>query len=344
MTAPAPRRRHTIVADIAAMVEHHASLEAKSTYLEERAGDSGAPWSLFERLARGHTVRPTADRPFSRAEMRLAEINRLIEHRHGGRIPKTDDPRDGYVFAVAVTVHAEFDDESDRRTFLLNWLSRAAAWIIDRESLVNDLLATMHPRRKHLKDRRVGELVNLKASERDLLGIRTMSPADMTPLQFAKARKEAKRRADRERDERKRRARGAKPQKASAAQMQPWKDAGFNCRRTWERWKAKAAPVATSSHACEPVDVATSSPLVDSRTGCEEVATEVALAPSISPSLPELIASSGGGASRPTGGSAPSLPFASMQSRTFIDDTRQTAGGIPAGQCPDSDEPTRRET
>jgi len=70
--------------------------------------------------------RGSKKKPFSRAELRIAEIGKLVRHRHGGAIPETDEPGNGYVFAVAVTIHAMHSDEADRRDLLLMWLARLA--------------------------------------------------------------------------------------------------------------------------------------------------------------------------------------------------------------------------
>lgn len=171
--------------------------------------------------------------------MRLAEINRLIEFRHGGKIPENDDPTGGYIFVAACTVYAELKDPADRMSFFLPWLSRAASWIPDPRLFIDDLMAQMHPRGKHLTDAAAGKCVRLLLAERRELGLRTMSPCDLTPLQFSKLRKEAKRAADRERAERKRRATGAKPQALSATKTKTWLAEGFNSRKVGRGTKPK---------------------------------------------------------------------------------------------------------
>jgi len=321
MTLSKRNRRPSLSDDLASMKALHVNGDRVEPYRQALNGKRQL--SRFERLCLGHTIDRQTERSFSRAEMRIAEINRLIEHRHGGRIPAHDDPHDGYVFAIAVTIHAEFADEHDRRSFLLGWISRAAEWITDRDAYVGALLAKMHPRGKHLRDRQAGQLVNLKAAERTALGIRTMSPADMTPLQFAKARQEAKRLADRERAARKRREGGAKPQERSIAKTQPWKAAGCS-KATWYRRKRQNETV--SSHACAVSqfgDETVSSPLIDSRIGCDETVSQVLDPPPIQPSLSDLMAHPEGCPKRPH------RDDAGHDTEGLAD--RETAGRFPAG-------------
>ncbi|PWJ79791.1 hypothetical protein C7441_11468 [Pseudaminobacter salicylatoxidans] len=335
MSAPARQYRSPLAADTAAMVKAHTTEEQRREYREDLKHRDFGSLTRFERLSLGHTLGRKDQRPFARAERRMAEINRLIEFRYGGEIPETDDLCNGYIFCMAHVAHAHFNDEADRRSFMLKWLARVASWIEDREDLVEKLMAKMHPRRKHLRDQPAGKLVNLKMTERQHLSIITMSPADLTSLQFAKARKEAKRAADRERAARKRLAQGAKRQSASITQTKQWEEAGFKCRRTWERWRARQAstspsaePVAISSHACTSSVVATSSPLIVPRIGSDEFATSVAFAPSTEPSFADLASSMGGGVSPPT----PSVAPASTNVHCVHSerDVLQTPGGLDA--------------
>lgn len=321
MNSDTPKRRTSLADDTAAMVNLHSTEERRTAYREEIARPSQRLLTRMERLCMGHTLERDTDRPFCRAEMRMSEINRLVDFRHGGKIPETDDPRDGYIFCMAHVAHAHFDDEVDRKSFLLKWLRRVAHWIPDPKDLVDGLLAGMHPRRKHLRDHAAGKLLNLKTAERQALGIRTMSPADISLLQFAKLRKEAKHQADRERAARKRREQGARPQSASATRTKLWLEAGFKNRRAWERHRAKQAAstpildvVATSSHPCKEGIVATSSPLIDSRIGRDEFATTVANAPPLEPSISDIELGLDGGVSPPAKGAKSSpVTYASIK-------------------------------
>jgi hypothetical protein len=283
------------------MLDLHSTGEMLDAY-RTNISETSRPLTRFERLCLGHTIDSGRTREFSRAELRIAEINRLIEHRHGGEIPENDDPFDGFTVVVAFTVRAEFHDEAARKRFLMTWVSRAKPWIADRSSHVDQLLTKMHPSGKHLKDRTAGEMVNLKAAERSSLRIRTMSPADMTPLQFAKARREAKRIADRERAARKRLEQGAKPQELSLAKTRPWEVAGCS-KATWYRRQKQNETV--SSHACVVSEIAgetNSSPLISLRIGRDETVSRIPNAPPLEPSISDIESCPDGGASPPDEG------------------------------------------
>lgn len=333
MTASTAKRRPSLAEDAAAMVDLHSTAESKQKY-DEGLRSASRPLSHFERLCLGHTIENRKPRDFSRAEMRMAEINRLIEFRYGGVIPENDDPANGYLFAMACTIYAELVDKSDQRGFLVQWLRRAQPWVEDPAVVVSTVLAKMHPRGKHLRDRQAGKIVNLRWEERKALSIKTMSPADLTPLEFAKIRKEAKRAADRARDERKRRATGAKAQGASMTITKPWLAEGVS-RATWYRRKHSIETV--SSHACAISSgngETDSSPLILNRIGREETVSPLASAPTLEPHLSDLVSGPGGGVSPPTRSSAHYDPLVPASHTRVDSSNQQTPGGLDAaGLC-----------
>lgn len=76
--------------------------------------------------------------------------------------------------------------------------------------------------------RLLGELLQLTICERDELKIRSIDSCEETAV-------ERTARLKRESEASRRRARGARPRSSSASATQPWVEAGYKTRRTWER-------------------------------------------------------------------------------------------------------------
>jgi hypothetical protein len=74
----------------------------------------------------------------------------------------------------------------------------------------------------------LGELLQLTIVERDQLKIRSIDSCEETAS-------ERKARLKRDREAARRRERGAAPRSTSASATQPWIEAGYQTRRTWER-------------------------------------------------------------------------------------------------------------
>ncbi|HEV7253599.1 MAG TPA: hypothetical protein VGN97_10955 [Mesorhizobium sp.] len=279
--------RPSLAAEKASLVERHTSVEARQEYGEHLKTVTLDGLTRLERIALGHHLtRSRPGKPFSRAERRMSEINRLIAHRHSGTIPEHDDPCDGYVFAMAHLIHAELDDPADQLDVFTQWLETVAPWA-DANALALKVLASMHPRRKHMRDRAAGRAVRLLFTEREALGISTLSPADMTPGEFRQWQKQSKRRADRERAARRRRAAGAKRQAESVESAAPWKALGIS-RATYYRHRETV-----SSPACETV----SSPLVESGLDATKLSQRAQAS-----SLEALACDADGGEPRPAQG------------------------------------------
>jgi hypothetical protein len=92
----------------------------------------------------------------------------------------------------------------------------------------------------------LGERLELTYELRAALDVRTIKAYDKTPEEMA----ELKREKARLRAEKRHRAEGRQPRAEylanSISRTEPWKDAGFKCRRTWER-KGKPTRVASVS-------------------------------------------------------------------------------------------------
>jgi hypothetical protein len=77
--------------------------------------------------------------------------------------------------------------------------------------------------------------LNLTYKARQWIGITTIGAVDVSKRERARLRKLRAR----QRDERHRRQRGARPQSESLSRTKPWKAQGVS-RKTWERWRKKS--------------------------------------------------------------------------------------------------------
>jgi len=84
--------------------------------------------------------------------------------------------------------------------------------------------------RKHLTADNLARFLGVTYDQRQHLRLTTIGSVNVKK----RARKELRKRSDRIYQERKRRARGARPQSESLSATQPWRELGM-CRRTWER-------------------------------------------------------------------------------------------------------------
>ena len=198
---------------------------------------------------------------------RISEIELVLWNRyHDGILPDDDAGRDDLrIMLHHIGRHTGSNIESAMR----KWIAMRAPWLDEDEgdTLIRYYLAS---KKKLPKADTLARFMGLKYADRKRIGrahgkaIRTIGAIDATKAERKAMRKAEQRLADKARQQDIRRAAGAKPHAESASRAQPWLDAGYKCRRTWER-HGKRPPKA---------DVANSSNIIRrSRIRSDEVAT-----------------------------------------------------------------------
>lgn len=179
----------------------------------------------------GHRQRaPRAQFSFTR--LRINEIERLIDHRHGV-IPATDDA-DRYVWIVVQ--HMRELDASDLHGDLARWCAR---WAPEMPADEVEAIARRALRKAY---RFTADELAIKLcvtdKERAALGLTTIGAIDRRKPQRELDRAQRKRERDKAKAERRRRKAGAVPrdefEAKSLAQIKPWLADGVS-KRTWER-------------------------------------------------------------------------------------------------------------
>jgi hypothetical protein len=165
--------------------------------------------------------------------LRMAEIYRVLEDRHGGQpLPDDDAGRDDIRLLFQTLSTSGLAAER-----MANMASTWAPWMPADEltSLIAD--AAANPRR--FKADTVAARLGITTEIRTRLGLRTIGAIDETAEQRKQKRREKQRLAA----ERKRRAAGiltiAEARKISASRK-PWRNAGIS-RATWYRQRQRAA-------------------------------------------------------------------------------------------------------
>lgn len=165
--------------------------------------------------------------PLTFAAVRLSELNRLYQYRHGRELPATDD---GLQAARLAVHHIGRLRDAARR--IGSWLDYWTPWLdlASRERLIRD--ATEHPLRWRAD--KIAWKLRVTAGERQALNLRTIGAIDET-----RAERQAKARIlKRERDQARRRAQGVKPradyERNAIAKQAPWEAVGIS-RATWYR-------------------------------------------------------------------------------------------------------------
>lgn len=141
--------------------------------------------------------------------LRLGDLRKLMRFRYGHTLPDDDAGReDLYELLLPISLGPE-----DGRK-MVNAIEINAPWMNADESaeLIDQINRTPSYLRKPTA-RRLGKKLNVTNVERERLSLRTIAPIDMTGEQLEEQRK-AKKRA---RDQRRRRAAGAKPREAYLA-------------------------------------------------------------------------------------------------------------------------------
>ncbi|MCK1707622.1 MULTISPECIES: hypothetical protein [unclassified Bradyrhizobium] len=181
-------------------------------------------------------VRHRNGRKFSMAPVRVAEFDRLLDHRYGRVLPDDDAGREDAKIMVHHLVQIGGTTLPHVRAGA--WLARRAPWMrpAETEALVAAALA------KPLRYRAdtMGKLVRLTWAERKKLKIGTIWAFDITRAEAAAEIALIKRKARRDR----RRAKGVKPrheyEAAAIGHGKPWIAQGVS-KATWYRQQAKPA-------------------------------------------------------------------------------------------------------
>lgn len=171
---------------------------------------------------------------------RLAEVTKLIDHRHGGRC----DTDDGYAYLeAALPALIELAGGFAATSFeaqITAWASFSVP-LLTADEITTCIIAARKrnaDQRLHWTARKMGELLRLSIAEREHLEIRMIRPAGMTDRQFAdytRARDAARKMAAA-------RKAGSRPQAESAERQQPWIALGMSRRTYYRRLAAGTLP------------------------------------------------------------------------------------------------------
>lgn len=166
---------------------------------------------------------------YDRRKHRLREIDAVAKDRHGDILPASVDPLP-YIEAVAFTANAL---GASVEQAMSGWCGRFAPHLLSRiGEFAPPIRMKVEGRRYDLSADDVAELLGVSFEERQRLGLKTIGCCDLSPEAFRDARKEAKRRRDRERLAEKRQAK--RPRSQALMQVRPWEAEGIS-RRTWYR-------------------------------------------------------------------------------------------------------------
>jgi hypothetical protein len=189
---------------------------------------------------------PRNRRPFnnySRARMRLRQIERIISDRHG-RVPETDDadlylkPVANCFYVIAAGRDRSVSVDGIMKLFWF-WCRRWAPHVSSDQAtaMVRHARASSP---KLIADDIVGKTLRLSYADRRRLKITAIGSFDADKPARTKLARARKKERDRRRAAERRKANGATPHAASLSQTEPWKKDGVS-RRTWERRRKAAA-------------------------------------------------------------------------------------------------------
>ncbi|MGI0525978.1 hypothetical protein [Rhizobium giardinii] len=172
---------------------------------------------------------------------RLAEIEKLMHHRHGPLVPETDDALI-YAEVIASLSYVEFGQEFV--SVVLAWSAKWLPWArkADIEEIIYDRTKV---RFSPLTADALGHALHVSFTERCALDLRTIGSFDFSKRERSKLQKQKRQEHDRERKSVQRRAAGALTRieylEKSHSRSRPWEFFGV-CRRTWEN-RGKPEPV-----------------------------------------------------------------------------------------------------
>ena len=174
---------------------------------------------------------------------RLAEIEALVQHRHGGPC----DTDDGEIYVQAALPHiiaiATVPGTPMHRTQAVLWANlwtprvldeRTIHWFIEIEKVRSE-----QPR--GLRADTLGKLLGVTKEERRALGLRTIRAKGQSKRDLTADRKAS----DREYQRLKRAQAGATPRSASKAALKPWESVGLS-RSAWYRQQASGTSSSAS--------------------------------------------------------------------------------------------------
>jgi hypothetical protein len=191
--------------------------------------------------------------------VRLRELERLYEDRWGRHLPDDDAGRDDLVLAAHHV--ARLGGEVSKH--IVAWARLWAPWMQPKQAAALAAKVKASPRK--FRAETLGRRLRLTDDERTRLGITTIRPFDVGPVELAQRRKQR----SRERSaayRRRQRVGAARPEPAS--RTRPWEALGMS-RRTWYR---RGKPTITAD-ATEPVKGAAATMLetCDPRKSCESI-------------------------------------------------------------------------
>ena len=168
---------------------------------------------------------------------RIAEVQKVIHHRHGGACDTDDGPT--YLRAAMPHLLRLYGGGDEGRGKIIGW---CAVWLPTMPQA--DASAAVENAFRHdpppLRADTVAELLNMRNDERTALSLRTIGAVD-----FTKADRQAERkRRDAAYRLAKRREEGATPRAQSAKQREPWKALGLSRRTYYRRLAAGTLPEA----------------------------------------------------------------------------------------------------
>lgn len=183
-----------------------------------------------EKLAMGQ-IRPRKRSlgDYDRRKHRLREIDTVAKARYGRVLPASADATP-FLTAVAFTANAM---GVNTQRAVAGWCARFAPHLAARvDDIFPPIRLEVEGRRYDLNADDAADLLGVTFEERQSLSLRTIGACDLTPDAFRVARKEAKRKRDRERLAQKRKAK--RPRSKALMRVRPWEAEGIS-RRTWYR-------------------------------------------------------------------------------------------------------------
>lgn len=172
----------------------------------------------------------------ARANFRLREIERIIEHRYGDMIPETDDA-DLLIIPAAYAINVKSLEKGiDFLKAFQDWCGEWCPWVFKDGNILGSAQAKVKNFKHDMKACTVARIMAVTYEERTHLGLKTVGACDMTDDELKMAARQRKRDMERARIAMKRREAGIEPvdHTKSAEHTKPWLAEGIS-RRTWYR-------------------------------------------------------------------------------------------------------------
>jgi hypothetical protein len=173
-----------------------------------------------------------------KTNVRLRELERVFADRYGPVLPDDDAGGDDIFVLVNHLAHL-----ADAERKIRARVSQLAPWMVDDETAA--LIEMVMPKPMKWTADQLAERIGLDYATRTRLRITTIGAVDCKKAKRARLRKQR----DAARHKALRAKTGARPRAASAAQTEPWKNAGVS-RRSWYRHRRNATDGTNSSAAC----------------------------------------------------------------------------------------------